>query len=103
MNVLQCFNNLYCIREFDELPDEEAAKSLKDYWWKFQFPEEVECPETINEEKLYLIWAKPFFDDFEQSEEFMMQLKGLREKDDLQSKDSNSAWAQFMEKFLFSS
>lgn len=103
MNVLQCFNNLYCIREFDELPDEEAANSLKDYWWKFQFPEEIECPETIKEEELYLIWAKQFSGNFEQSEEFMIQLKTLREKDDLGSKESNSTWAQLMEAFLFSS
>lgn len=101
MDVLQCFNNLYCIREFDELPDEEAANSLKDYWWKFQFPEEIECPETIKEEELYLIWAKQFSGDFEQSEEFMTQLKTLRENDELGSKESNSSWALFIEIFLF--
>lgn len=103
INALQCFNNLYCIREYDNLPEDEAANSLEDYWMDFQFAEAIECPETIKEEELYLIWAKQFSNDFVKSEEFMAQLQSLRENDDMSSKECNAAWAQFMESFLFSS
>ncbi|MDE5830800.1 MAG: hypothetical protein K2H53_03930 [Clostridia bacterium] len=100
LKAIDAFANLYEIREFDQLPDDEAQSSLKDNWWKFGFKEDIECPESIDKEELYLIWGAQYFEEFDQ-DEFLQELQTLRENDDLSSKDCNKKWAEFIENFIF--
>lgn len=100
MQIVQCFSNLYTIRRFDKLPDEEADSKLKEIWWEFQFGEDVECPETIEEQELYLIWATQFSENFSETEEFFKKLERLREAESLTSKSINKEWCDFVEKYI---
>lgn len=100
MMKVQCFSNLYTIRKFDELPDEEAKNELDEVWWEFQFDESIECPETINEEELYLLWARKFSENFSETEEFLNDLNRLREAEYLTSKSNNKEWCDFVETYI---
>ncbi len=104
MESVQSFSNLYTIRRFDKLPEEESNEKLEESWEDFRFEENVECPKTIDKQELYLIWAEQFSKkDFRQEEVFINELEDLRENDNLASKDYNRKWAEFLEKFIFNS
>jgi len=100
MEIVQSFSNLYSIRFYDQLPDDKAKKVLKEKWDSFRF-EDLECPETIEKQELYLIWAKQFAkENFEPTEQFMKDLDELRMNDDLASKEYNQKWLDFIEKYM---
>lgn len=99
LKSLNAFSCLYEIREFDQLPDDKAQSSLEDSWWKFGFNDNIECPETIDEQDLYLIWAKQFFENFDE-DKFLEELQILRENDDLSSQECNQKWTEFIENFI---
>lgn len=96
---LYAFVCLYKIREFDQLPDDEAQTKLKDSWWQFGFDADIECPETINKQELYLIWGMQFLGEFDE-DEFLEELQELRENENLSSKEQNRKWAEFIENFI---
>lgn len=104
LKSLSAFSFLYEIRRFDRLPDEEAQRSLKDSWWKFGFDDDIQCPETIDKQDLYLIWAKQYFGEFDK-DTFLENLQILREGDDLLSpadtqKEYNQKWTELIKKFI---
>lgn len=99
LNSLYTFSCLYEIRDFDQLPDNEAQSTLKDSWWKFGFNDDIECPETIDKQELYLIWARQFFEGFDE-DKFLEELQVLRENDDLSSSECNQKWTEFIENFI---
>lgn len=99
IKYLNAFSYLYAIREFDQLPDDEAQSNLKDSWWEFGFNEDIECPETIDEQELYLMWAQRFFEKVDE-DKFMEELQVLRENDDLSNPDCNQKWTEFIENFI---
>lgn len=100
IQIVQCFSTLYRVRRFDNWPDEEADSKLKEIWWEFQFGEDVECPETIEEQELYLIWARQFSENFYETEEFLKKLERLREAESLTSKSTNKEWCNFVETYI---
>lgn len=99
IEYLYCFYFLYEIRAFDQLPDDEAQSNLKDSWWMFGFNDDIQCPETIDVQELYLIWAKQYFGEFDE-DEFLEELQVLRENDDLSSQKCNQRWTEFIENFI---
>lgn len=105
MQAVQSLSNLYSIREFDHLPDEESKKMLEESWLSFRFESNIECPETIEKQELYLIWARQFAQkqDVIETSEFINELEVLRKNDDLASKDCNQKWADFLTKFIIDS
>lgn len=101
MFLLKAFyasSNLYQIRNFDQLPDDEAQSTLKDNWYTFGFNDSIKCPESIDEQELYLIWAKQHFEGFDE-DEFLERLSSLREDDDL-CPECNKKWTDFIENFI---
>lgn len=105
LQAVQSFSNLYSIREFDQLSDEEAKEKLKEVWWRFRFEDDIECPKVIEKQELYLIWAKQFAQnqDIVETDEFKNELDQLRANDNLASKDYNKMWADFLKKFIIGS
>lgn len=99
LKALYSFSSLYEIREFDQLPDNEAQSTLKNSWWKFGFNDDIECPENIDKQELYLIWAKQFFGEFDE-DKFLEELQILRGNDDLSSPECNQKWTEFIENFI---
>lgn len=99
IKYLYCFSFLYEIRTFDQLPDDEAQSNLKDSWWMFGFNDDIQCPETIDVQELYLIWARQYFGEFDE-DEFLEKLQILRENDDLSSPKCNQRWTEFIENFI---
>ncbi len=99
LKSLNALSYLYEIRDFDQLSDDEAQSNLKDIWWKFGFNDNVECPETIDEQELYLIWANQFFEEFDE-DKFLEELQVLRENDNLSSQECNQKWTEFIENFI---
>lgn len=97
MKCFQAFANLYCIREFDKLPDEEANKTLKETWWEFGFEDDIQCPDTIEKQELYLIWAEQHLKE-EVSQTIIREIENLRQKDDLTSKECNKEWMDLVQK-----
>lgn len=97
LKSLNALSYLYEIRAFDQLPDDEA--NLKDSWWKFGFNSDIQCPETIDTQELYLIWARQYFDEFDE-DGFLEELRVLRENDDLSSSEYNRKWTEFIENFM---
>ena len=98
IEYITAFTNLYNIREFDQLPDDEA--NLKNSWWKFGFDNDIQCTETIDKQDLYLIWGRQFFEGLDENE-FLEEINVLRENDDLSNPDVNQKWAEFIESFIF--
>ena len=99
LKSLTALSYLYEIREFDQLPTDVAQSNLKDSWWKFGFNNNIQCPETIDEQELYLIWAKQYFDEFDK-DNFLQELQFLREDDNLSSPEYNKKWTEFIENFI---
>lgn len=99
INYLYSFSFLYEIRAFDQLPDDEAQSNLKDSWWMFGFNDDIQCPETIDVQELYLIWAKQYFGEFDE-DNFLKELQVLRKNDDLSSPECNQRWIEFIENFI---
>lgn len=99
LKVLNASSFLYEIRDFDKLPDAEAQANLKERWEMFNFEKDVECPETVDKQELYLIWARQYFEDLDE-EEFLTQLQILRENDDLGRADLNRLWTELIENFI---
>lgn len=99
LKSLNALSFLYEIREFDQLPDDEAQSNLKDSWWKFGFNSDIQAPNTIDEQELYLIWARQYFDEFDE-DKFLENLQVLRENDNLSSLEYNQKWTEFIENFI---
>lgn len=98
LKCLHSFSYLYCIREFDNLPEKEANKCLKETWWRFGFEENIECPDTIEKQELYHIWARQWLET-ELTQETIEKIEKLRKADDLQSKECNKKWIDFINEF----
>lgn len=92
---LYSFVMLYNIREFDSLPDDEAQEKLKESWVEFGF-DTIECPDTIDEKELYLIWAKQYSDK-ELDQSTIDKIFELRENDNLTSKEYNKKWMELVQ------
>lgn len=99
IKVLYAFSYLYEIREFNQLPNDVAQSNLKDSWWKFGFSDDIQCQETIDEQELYLIWAKQYFYEFDK-DKFLQELQDLMENDNLSSAECNQKWAELIENFI---
>lgn len=99
LKSLNALAYLYEIREFDQLSNDVAQSNLKDSWWKFGFNDDIQCPETIDEQELYLIWAKQYFDKFD-NDKFLEELQELRETDNLSSPECNKKWTELIENFI---
>lgn len=95
LKCLQCFANLYSIRDFDSLPDKEAKKTLKETWWEFGFEDSIECPKKIDEKELYIIWAEQFSGG-KVSQDMIDKIETLRKNDDLASKEYNKKWLELV-------
>ena len=91
----QCFANLYCIRTFDRLSDENATEKLKETWWEFGFEDSVKCPDTVNKQELYIIWAKQFSEN-EPDKITINKIEELRKNDNLTSKNYNTKWLELI-------
>lgn len=99
LKSLNALSYLYEIRDFDQLPNDVAQRNLKDSWWKFGFNDGIQCPETIDLQELYLIWAKQHFDQFDK-DKFLQELQVLRDNDNLSSPECNQKWTEFIENFI---
>lgn len=99
LKATDAFSCLYEIREFDQLPDDEAQSNLKDRWILFRFDDNIKCPETIDDQELYLIWARQFFGEFDE-DKLLQDLEALRESDDLLSPKCNQKWTELIENFI---
>lgn len=86
------FAFLYSIREYDALPEKEAAEYLRDKWESFGFDESIKCPESIEEKELYLIWANQYATIQIDEEELWCDIEELRRSDNLTSKEYNAKW-----------
>lgn len=94
LNALAYLNE---IRDFDQSTDDEA--NIIDILLLLGFSTDIERPETIDEQELYLIWAEQFFGEFDEYE-FLKELRVLRENDDLSSTECNKKWTEFIENFI---
>lgn len=99
VKALNALSYLYEIRKFDQLLADGSQSNLKESWWKFGFNSDIQCPETIEEQELYLIWARQYFDEFDE-DRFLEELKELRENDNLSSSEQNRKWTEFIENFI---
>lgn len=99
IKALNAFTYLYEIRTFDKLPNKEAQASLKESWWKFGFSDDIQCPKKIDKQELYLLWARQYFEDFDE-DRFLTEIQLLRKSDDLSSIECNRRWTELIENFI---
>jgi len=97
---IQSIIDLNAVREFDCYTDEEAKENLQEFWWQFQL--NMECPETIEKQEIFILWAEKHADKFTVTEAFLEELNSLRKDDDMTSREYNKRWADFVYKFVFS-